>query len=318
MRPPLIKELRLNKRVALIQGGLSSEREISLQTGEAFDAALRELGYEYTVIDANEDLPKVLTEIRPKVDVALLALHGKLAEDGVVQGICEYLRLPYTGSGVLGSSVGFDKILTKQILSYNNIPTAKYRVINAREPEFFKTPPPFDFPLVVKPSREGSSVGISVCKSAEEWPSALKFAAEYDYDILVEEFLDGKELTVPILVDRALVPIEIRPKQGFYDYKNKYTAGNTEYIMPPEISESLILELKSLGLRTHELLRAKVYSRVDFRLHHNKPYVMEINTLPGCTPTSLVPKAAAYEGVKFSSFIQTLIEHAGLDYEGLR
>ncbi|MCB0407824.1 MAG: D-alanine--D-alanine ligase [Bdellovibrionales bacterium] len=308
----------MKKKVALIMGGLSAERDVSLVTGAAFEKALKELNYEFQVIDAKEDLPKILAEKKSQIDVALLALHGKLAEDGVVQGICEYLKIPYSGSGVLGSSLGFDKYFTKQILSFNKIPNARFELVHKKSVDWNQVTPPFDFPLVVKPSREGSSVGVSICKNTDEFVEGLKLAAQYDSEILVEEYLEGPELTVPILVDRALTPIEIRPKKGYYDYANKYTSGNTEYIIPPELSAGQIAKLKDIALKAHRACRARVYSRIDFRMHKGEPYVMEINTLPGCTPTSLVPKAAAYEGISFTDFIQTLINHAGLDYEGVR
>lgn len=305
-------------RVVLIKGGMSSERDVSLVTGAAFEKALQELAIEYRVIDADQDFLKKLVEIRSSVDVALLALHGKMAEDGVVQGICEYLKLPYTGTGVLGSALGFDKYFTKQVLRFHNIPTADFQLRHAKAADFLTAPAPFSFPLVVKPSREGSSVGVSICQSSEQFVPALKLASQYDSEVLVESYLEGPEVTVPILIDRALMPIEIRPKSGFYDYKNKYTSGNTEYIIPPELPDAKIQELKNLALKTHQALRARVYSRIDFRMHKGVPHVIEINTLPGCTPTSLVPKAAAYEGIQFAEFIQTLIRNASLDYEGVR
>lgn len=305
-------------KVALIQGGVSAERDVSLSTGKAFDSALKELGAEYVVVDAGEDFPKVLSELRPKVNVALLALHGKLAEDGVVQGICEYLKLPYTGTGVLGSSVAFDKLFAKMTFNALGIPTADHAEVNLKEQSIESVGVPFAPPFVVKPSREGSSVGISIVKEESQFQSALEEAAKFDHFILIEKYLDGKEITVPILDGRALTPIEIRPKVDFYNYENKYTAGKTDYILPPEVSEELIAEMKDLALRAHNTLRARVYSRVDFRLHEGRPYVIEVNTLPGCTPTSLVPKSAAHEGISFSEFIKILLLNAGLDYEDVR
>jgi D-alanine-D-alanine ligase len=304
--------------VALIQGGVSAERDVSLSTGKAFDAALSELGVSYTIVDAKEDLPKVLSDLRPKLNVALLALHGKLAEDGVVQGICEYLKLPYTGTGVLGSSVAFDKLFSKMTFKSLGIPTADHAEINAKTQSLDSIKLPFDLPFVVKPSREGSSVGVSIVKAEAEFLPALKEAAKSDHYILIEKYLDGKEITIPILDGRALTPIEIRPKVDFYNYENKYTAGNTDYILPPELPEDLVTEMKGLALKAHRVLRARVYSRVDFRLHQGRPYVIEVNTLPGCTPTSLVPKSAAHEGIGFSDFIKILLENAGLDYEDVR
>lgn len=310
--------ITLSKKIALIKGGINSERDVSLVTGEAFEKALRDLGHDYVVIDADKDFLKKLLDVKDQVSMALLALHGKLAEDGVVQGICEYIKLPYTGAGVLGSALGFDKYYFKQILKFHDLPNAKFELVHAKEQNLDTVTTKFSYPLVVKPSREGSSVGVSICQNEEDFRKGLKLAAQYDSEILVEEFLDGQELTVPILIDRALTPIEIRPKTRFYDYENKYTSGNTDYIIPPELPEETIQQLKDLAWKTHQACRARVYSRVDFRMHNGKPHIIEINTLPGCTPTSLVPKAAAHEGIQFPQFIQLLIDNAGLDYEGVR
>lgn len=305
-----------SKKVALLQGGLSSERDVSLVTGKAFAGALDELGYDYIVMDAQADLPQQLMKVKP--DVALLALHGKYAEDGVVQGICEYLKIPYSGTGVLGSALCMDKILSKQILGFNKIPTAEFEYVDTRKINLHEYKTRVPAPFVVKPSRDGSSMGISICPSAEKLSSALELASKFDYEVLIESYLEGPEITVPILDDRALTPIEIHPLQGFYDYSNKYTAGKTEYILPPRVSAEQTRELQSLALKAHRLLRARVYSRVDFRLHQGKPYVLEVNTLPGCTPTSLLPKSAKHDGISFAQVIQILVEKAGLDYEGVR
>lgn len=304
------------KRIALLVGGLSSERDVSLVTGKAFEGALKELGYPYSVIDAQSDLPQRLMSERP--DVALLALHGKYAEDGAVQGICEYLKIPYSGSGILGSALCMDKILSKQILMQHQVPTADFEMLQFDDATLKNFKPHLAPPFVVKPSRDGSSMGITICQSREELAGALQKAAQYDRQILVESYLEGPELTVSILNDRALTPIEIRPKQGFYDYKNKYTAGQTEYILPPQVNAALIKEVQELALKAHQVLQARTYSRVDFRLHRGRPYVLEVNTLPGCTPTSLLPKAAQHDGISFVQVIDILIEKASLDYAGVR
>lgn len=305
-------------RVALIQGGLSAERDVSLDTGKAFESALKELGLSYVVVDANEFLPKTLAELKPDVDVALLALHGKLAEDGVVQGICEYLRIPYTGAGVLGSALSFDKLYTKQTLSTHGIPNAAYKLYDMRSDSPQVSDVEFGFPCVVKPTREGSSVGVTIVNESNQFEEAIQLAAKYDNFILVEEFLEGPEIAVPVFIDKALTPIEIRPKSGFYSYESKYTSGKTDYIMPPELDESVIKEMQELALKVQRVCRVRTYSRVDFRLHKGSPFVVEINTLPGCTETSLVPKSAAREGISFPEFIKTLLQHASLDYEKIR
>ncbi|MCB0412109.1 MAG: D-alanine--D-alanine ligase, partial [Bdellovibrionales bacterium] len=266
--------------------------------------------------DAQADLPKRLMDEKP--DVALLALHGKYAEDGIVQGICEYLRIPYSGSGVLGSSLCMDKILTKKILRFHSIPSAAFEIVDARCTDLKTYQTQIPLPFVVKPSREGSSVGVTICKELSQLPSALVLAAKSDYDILIESFLEGPEITVPVLKDRALTPIEIRPYEGFYDYSNKYTAGKTEYLLPPSLPVEMIQKLKDLALKTHQILRARTYSRVDFRMHQAQPFVLEVNTLPGCTPTSLFPKSAMHDGIEFTKLIETLVEEATLDYAGVK
>ncbi len=304
------------KKVALLLGGISSEREVSLVTGKAFAAALDELGYPYRIIDAQADLPQQLMNDRP--DVALLALHGKYAEDGAVQGICEYLKIPYSGSGILGSALCMDKIIAKQIFQSNGIPTADSEAVDIRKIDIKSFKPKLKTPFVVKPSRDGSSMGISICKDLATLPEALELASKFDYEVLLESYLEGPEITVPILNNRALTPIEISPFEGFYDYKNKYTAGKTEYILPPRVDAKVLEEVKTLALKAHQVLRARTYSRVDFRLHQGRPHCLEVNTLPGCTPTSLLPKSAKHDGISFAQVIETLVEKAGLDYEGVK
>jgi D-alanine-D-alanine ligase len=305
------------KRIALIQGGMGAERNVSLATGGAFEAALKELGYPYEIIDAQEDLPVRLANA--KADVALIALHGKYAEDGIVQSICEYLRLPYSGSGVLSSALCMDKVLSKQMYVQCGIPTAPFETVDLHFTKATDVRTKLGYPLVVKPSREGSSVGITIVNEEKDFLPAIQLAAQYDHYLLIEKFIAGMEASVPVLKGRALSPIEIVPKSGFYDYKNKYTKGSTDYYMPPRMPADKIELLKSISEKVFETFRLKAYSRIDFRVdeQHN-PFVMEVNTLPGCTPTSLLPKAAAHEGISFSQVIQTLIECASLDYKGLK
>lgn len=305
------------KMVALLVGGMGAERDVSLVTGKAFAKALDELKYNYQTIEAGADLPAKLQALKP--DIALLALHGKYAEDGTVQGICEYLKIPYSGSGVMSSAICMNKYYAKQILRFHDLPTPRFEMVFTEKQKLEDVQLKLGWPIVVKPSREGSTVGISIVKSSDQLHEALKLAAQYDNEILIEEYIKGVEITIPILDDKALTPIEIVPKQGFYDYKNKYTAGNTEYILPPRLPAPLIKRCEELALRAHKALQCRTYSRVDFRLDvDNEPYILEINTLPGCTPTSLLPKSAAHNGIPFSQVIKILVEKASLDYEGVR
>ncbi len=301
-------------KIALVMGGMSSEREVALNTGRAFEEALRTLGHEYVVIDAGLDLPLRLAGVKP--DVALLALHGKYAEDGTVQGLCEYMKIPYTGSGVMASALCMNKYFTKQILSFHNILSPEF--------EFFKneTAPvlkKLKFPVVIKPSRDGSTVGISVAHNLDEFNRGIVDALKYDKEILVEEFIPGMEITVPILDDRVLTPIEIVPQEGFYDYQRKYTAGKTEYILPPRLPDDVVEKIRKISLKVHQVTQCRVYSRVDFRVTpDHQLYVLEINTLPGCTKTSLLPKSAAKDGIEFAQVVDILVQRATLDYAGVR
>lgn len=305
-------------KIALIQGGMSSEREVSLNTGRSFEEALKALGYSYVVIDAGPDLPARLWEEKPTV--ALLALHGKYAEDGTVQGLCEYMKIPYTGAGVMASALCMNKYYSKKIFIFHGIPTPEFEFFDLKNknPAQIKLQK-LKFPVVIKPSRDGSTVGITIAKNDQDLQKGFTEALKYDHEVLVEEFIPGSEITVPILDDKVLTPIEIVPQEGFYDYQRKYTAGKTEYILPPRLAPKITEQIRDLALKTHLACQVRVYSRVDFRVKPDgSPYVLEINTLPGCTKTSLLPKSAAHDGIEFSRVIQILIERATLDYEGVR
>lgn len=306
----------MSKKVALIQGGLGAEREVSRVTGKAFGEALKSLGHAFEVVEAGDDLPQKLAAMKP--DVALLALHGKYAEDGTVQGVCEYLKIPYSGSGVLSSALCFDKIAAYHMLESNGVPVPKHQVIDTNKVTLTDVKLEVPYPVVVKPAREGSSVGISIVKAGEELAAALELAAKSDSKILVDKFIEGMELTVSVVDGKAHTPVEIVPKQGYYDYENKYTAGKTEYFLPPRLPEEVIDQCKDVAVRALELCQVRHFARVDFRVDpQNRPFVMEVNTLPGCTPTSLFPKSMKYDGISFEKVIEMFVETAGLDYEGV-
>jgi D-alanine-D-alanine ligase len=217
----------------------------------------------------------------------------------------------------MSSALGMDKIYSKQIMIHNDIPTPDYQTVEAHEIENFLLK--LELPVVVKPSREGSSVGVSIVKTIDSLPAALKLAAQSDRYILIEKYIPGMELTVPILEEKVLTPIEIVPKVDFYDYKNKYTAGRTDYIMPARLDKKSLALAEEIALKTFHVLRMRCYGRIDFRVDPSgQPFVMEVNTLPGCTPTSLLPKSAAHSGISFNQLIKTLIEQATLDYLGVK
>jgi len=308
-----------NKKVVLLQGGMSAEREVSLSTGKGFEQALKELDYKYQVIDCGPDLLEKLVKAKNefKADVALLALHGKYAEDGIVQSLCEYLKLPYSGSGVMASAVGMDKIFSKKILINHDLPTPDYQTLESHQIAQFKLE--LQYPVVVKPSREGSSVGVSIVKDVKSLRPALEIAAQYDKYLLVEKFIAGMELTIPILDEKILTPIEIVPKMDFYDYKNKYTAGRTDYYLPARLEKKALERAKAHALKAFQVLRMRCYGRIDFRVdEQGQSFIMEVNTLPGCTPTSLLPKAAKDCGISFNQLVEILVERAALDYAGVK
>ncbi len=302
------------KQVALIQGGLGAERKISLLSGKAIACALSELNIPYYVIDADQYLPKKLSELKP--DVAFLAVHGKYAEDGILQSLCEYLKIPYTGSGVLASCVCMDKCFFKDVMKHYHIPTPEYQRWNlkGRSLNHITPPPESHFPLVVKPSREGSSLGISICHTAKDFLPAIEVALVYDTQILLESYIKGPELAVSFLGGQVLTPIEIVPKSGFYDYTHKYTPGHTKYILPPRVSDNVISQCKAHILFMINVLKIRGICRADFIVKNNIPLMTEINTLPGLTATSLLPQSAEYEGISFNQVVQILLKNATLDY----
>nr|AIA18455.1 D-ala D-ala ligase C-terminus [uncultured bacterium] len=230
-------------KIGIVLGGMGSEREVSLNTGAAFEKAVKSLGYSYILIDAKEDFPKKISE--SKIDCALLALHGKYGEDGTVQGILEYLKIPYTGSGVMASSLAMNKVATKQILTHWDVPTAEFGILDLTitknseiKSEVQKIVKKTGIPLVVKPNQEGSAVGVTIVHNEKEIAAAVKLASQYDKVIIIEKYIPGMEITVPIWFGEALPIIEIRPKSEFYDYKRKYTAGQTEYILPAPLNNT--------------------------------------------------------------------------------
>ncbi len=310
---PYAKILDMKKRVGVLLGGVGSEREISLKTGTAFIKSLTKLGYPFDAIDVDINFPQIIAT--KKIDCALLALHGKYGEDGTVQGILEYLKIPYSGSGVMASALGMNKVATKRILTHVGVPTPEFQLFDFKRNPKQKAQLKLQIPIVVKPNNEGSTVGVTIVQNQNDFDDALKLAKQFDPIVLVEKFIDGKELTVPIWIDKALPIIEIVPKGEFYDYTRKYTAGQTEYLIPAEISQEASKKCADYALETFKAVGCRQYARVDIRLDKkNNPFVLEINTLPGCTETSLFPKSAAKVGLSFENIVETLVESATLDY----
>jgi len=297
-------------KVGVIAGGISSEREVSLRSGQAVFNALKELGFNAVFIDAGKDLCEKIKE--EKIDIAFLVLHGGWGENGAVQGMLEVMGIPYTGSGVLSSALAMDKEATKKIFIYHGIPVPPFKVVYKQE--YFSLSfnlESLSFPLVVKPAEEGSSVGVNIVKNEVELKSALENAFKYGQRAILEKFIEGREIHIGVLGDRALGGVEVRPKKGFYDYESKYTKGLTEYILPPEIDNDLYEKLKDLGLKAHKALGCKGGTRVDMIVDSNgNPYVLEVNTIPGMTETSLLPKISQLSGYDFKGLVKEILELA--------
>jgi D-alanine-D-alanine ligase len=312
MRDPSLKK----KRIAVMMGGLSREREISLKTGKAILKALSEKGYSVIPLDVGNGIAEKL--VKEKIECAFLALHGRFGEDGTIQGMLELMRIPYTGSGVLASALAMHKIMSKKFFLCEKIPTPGFEVFQREEIKKDLPKKTFlPFPVVVKPAREGSTIGVSIVREEEAFGPALKKAGEYDEEILVEEFMKGKEITVGILEDIPLPVIEIVPKSGFYDYYAKYTKGETQYILPARIPREKYLSAQEISLNAFQRLGCSGVARVDLMTDENEdPFVIDVNTMPGMTETSLLPKAALYAGIPFTDLVERILLGASLKIEG--
>jgi D-alanine-D-alanine ligase len=290
--------------ITVMLGGPSAEREVSLRSGAAVAKALRSLGHDVMEVDPKDgqfDLP-------PKTDVVFLALHGTYGEDGTVQRRLDELGALYTGCDAEESRMAFDKVLTKQRCVEAGVPTAKYLVLNSEKAPWPKGWQP---PLVVKPVRQGSSVGLQFVEQAGDWQKALTEALKFDSEVLVEEKIAGRETTVGILGGEPLPIVEVRPKIGSYDYKNKYTAGRTEYFCPADFDSATTKRIQAAAFGAFQAIGGRDYARVDVMVRDGgEPVVLEVNTLPGMTETSLLPKAAAAAGLNYAQLCQRMIDLA--------
>ena len=301
------------KKIAVLMGGASREREISLKTGKAIFEALQRREYDVTAIEIDENLHSEL--LKKNFDVAFIALHGKYGEDGCVQGLLEWLKIPYTGAGVLGSATAMDKVATKLLAEQLGIRTAGFLTFFADEEEVgdFVRRCKLNFPVVVKPAREGSTINMSIIKQNADLPAALKLAEKSDTRIVVEEFISGKEITVGMVAGQILPAIEIRPHSGLYDYTSKYTKGMTDYICPAELPAAALHEAKESTRKIAQLLELSSLCRADFIVtEQNAAYFLEVNTIPGMTETSLIPKAAKAVGMSFEDVCEQLLNAASL------
>jgi D-alanine-D-alanine ligase len=321
-------------KVAVLMGGRSSEREISLRTGRGVAQSLRELGHEVTAVDAGtgrlldagrEEEASAVTALEHApatalvgtgamrdAEVVFIALHGGEGENGTLQALLELAGKPYTGSGVLASAMAMNKAVSKRLFEHAGIPTPEWQLVQAGAPAHaVEVERMGGFPLVVKPNAEGSTVGLTIVQDATELPEALRRAAAHGPDILIERFIPGREMTVAVLGDEVLPIVEIRPKSGLYDYESKYTAGRSEYEVPARLPEAVTARMQALGLRAAQALGCTGVSRVDFRLDpRDEPYCLEVNTIPGMTPTSLVPMAARARGMSYDQLVDRLLQLA--------
>jgi len=293
-------------RIGVFMGGPSSERAISLKSGKAVHKALEEAGVDAVAIDVVTD--RLKDNIRliksKKIDCAFLALHGRFGEDGSIQELLEVLKIPYTGSGVLASRLAMDKISSRQIFALGGLSVPRYKILNNKS----QVEIDFSFPVVVKPAGHGSSIGLSIVDKKSGLKKAVQEAFKFDERIIIEEYIHGREMTVGILKECALPVVEIIPKKKFFDYEAKYRAGFTEYVVPAKITKEQSLKIQEAGISAHRMLGCFGCSRADIILDDkNNPFVLEINTIPGFTATSLLPKAAGERGIGFKELCLELI-----------
>lgn len=323
-------------RIALLLGGSSPEKVVSKHSSASIYDAINSLGYECKLINpaygksqpekaedffTDEDpveisnrnyVEAINSELFDEIDLAFIGLHGKWGEDGTIQSLLELRGIKYTGSKVLSSSLSMDKSMSKILFQHYGVHTARWFPVNQSSADagsvIEKIENSFGFPVVIKPNDQGSTFGLTICENSGQVKDALKLSFEYSDKTIIEKYIPGREMTVAILEDNALPVLEIKPKQGFYDYENKYTSGRTEYIVPADIPEETAVKMKSQALLAFKALNCEVYGRVDFRMDNNfQTYCLEVNTLPGMTSTSLVPKMAKAVGITFEQLIERII-----------
>lgn len=304
------------KKVAVLLGGLSKEREISLRSGKAIAGALKRKGHDVTEIDVGPNLIQDLTALKP--DVAYLALHGKFGEDGTIQGLLEWLRIPYTGPSVLASSICADKLATKQFLISQGVVTPQFRIYRkSQNLQSWLAEFNLAYPVIVKPNSEGSTIGITRAFEKNDLKAAVEEALKFDSVVLVEQYIKGRELTVAVYQGRALPIVEVVAQSGFYDFESKYTPGKTVYKVPAPISEGHTRAIQAVSEKIYAAFQCEGAVRIDFMLDEKAPeaegfYFLEVNTIPGMTETSLLPKSAAQAGLPFDDLCDGILKTARL------
>ena len=311
------KKINKNSKIAVLCGGLSNEREVSLRSGRNVFKALIELGYkDVTLIDVDRNIASILVDT--KIEFAINMLHGRYGEDGCIQGVLEFLNIPYSGCKVKASSICMDKIMTKKVLStIPEIPLIKS--VNVTKDDYREKIKELNYPIIIKPANEGSSIGMTKVDTENELDSAINEALKCDDEILVEEYLQGESATVGVLEkrnDNGEVEIFATPILGFktktqwYDYEAKYTKGLTEFILPADFSQELTKKIQDLAIKAHKACSCKGVSRVDFLVYNNIPYILEINTNPGMTDTSDLPAQANEMGIDYNSLVELILKTA--------
>ena len=293
-----------NKKIGVLCGGTSSEREISLMSGKAVYEAIKKLGFDVVLIDVDKNVATKL--IKERIQIAYVILHGAMGEDGTIQGMLEIMGIAYTGCGVFSSSASIDKIISKKMFEYAKIPTAKWFTIEKNKP--FDMP---KFPVVVKPASQGSAIGVSIVKNKKEFKKAVKLAFSFEDRVLVEQYIKGMEITVGVLNGKPLPVIEIVPKGKFYDFKSKYTLGQSTHIIPARLPNKVLKKAQDIALKIFSEFMCNGICRVDMIVDKkNSIYVLELNTLPGMTKTSLFPDAAKYIGMSFENLVLEILKSA--------
>ncbi len=302
----------MSKKVAVLLGGFSAERDVSLSSGKECADALEKGGYDVTRIDVSRDIAALKDALTPKPDVCFNALHGPYGEDGNIQGILNYLQIPYTHSGLLASALAIDKPMAKRVFAAAGIPVAPDVICSREELMAGAT---IDIPFVVKPINEGSSIGVQIVRSRDDMLTFSDNYWPYSGLVMVEKFIPGRELTVGVMGDHALPVTEVLTDRAFYDYDAKYASGGSTHILPAPIDEDLTKEVQRLALLAHRSLGCRGVSRSDFRYdpETDQLYILEINTQPGMTPTSLVPEQALLDGIDFVELVSWMVENAACD-----
>jgi D-alanine-D-alanine ligase len=304
------------KSIAVLMGGWSAEREVSLSSGKSVITALQALGHHVTPIDVTRDLTQMAMALTPRPDVVFNALHGVGGEDGIVQGMLEVISIPYTHSGVAASAVAMNKVLSRKIFEREGLPVPSWKVVSKKDIEASH---PFSMPYVVKPINEGSSKGVFIIRSQADFD---RFRQEWVFgdNILVEKYIPGREIQVAVMGDRAIGAIEIRPLEEFYDYTAKYTPGKAQHLMPAPLSPASYQTALDLALKAHHILGCRGLTRSDFMYDEQKDqfYLLELNTQPGMTPLSLVQEIAAHQGITFNQLISWMVDQAQCDHGGYK